>query len=95
MQVGRSHPSKNEPPVQNQANCAENELDVLYMLRVSIVRMQAEAQLVPKRVCDLPPRICAYPRDVTAWPGSATPAATNAAMLSVVPPATVHESGRP
>eukprot|EP00983_Pelagomonas_calceolata_P081643 1155635-Pelagomonas_calceolata.AAC.26 len=36
-----------------------------------------------------------YPREVTACPGSDTPAATNAAMLSVVPPPTTHVSGRP
>lgn len=35
------------------------------------------------------------PRLVTACPTSLTPAATNAAMLSVVPPHTTAEAGRP
>jgi hypothetical protein len=35
------------------------------------------------------------PRDVTASPTSLTPAATNAAMLSVVPPHTRQVGGRP
>lgn len=35
------------------------------------------------------------PRLVTAWPASLAPAATNAAMESVVPPLTTQDGGRP